>query len=424
MTKILCIIIGVVLVVGVFITGLVIFARVVTINEEFGVMPSALTGATGRPPEGGMAGVNSWAMFRGGQRLLGVSPGVLSDSLEFAWKFKTAGAVKSSPAILGGKVFVGSDGGNIYAVDLKSGEKLWAYKTEGNVEAGPCVVGGKVFVGSGDGFFYAIDAESGQEVWKYETGGKILGGANWVFAPGGTKVWIVVGSYDNKMYCLDSESGELMWEYQSDSYINGSPAIGDNVVVFGGCDAQIHVVSAVDGSRVKAIDTQSYIAASAAVFDGKVYIGNYDNVFMCADVGKRQTTDDRGQTTEGKKDDGAILWRYSDKEFVFFSSAAVNDEVVVVGSRDRRVHCINRTDGKVKWTFQTQGEVDSSPVICGDKVVVGSNDGRLYMIRIADGSSVWSYEIGESITSSPAVAAGMVVVGSDDGYVYAFESKQ
>jgi len=70
------------------------------------------------------------------------------------------------------------------------------------------------------------------------------------------------------------------------------------------------------------------------------------------------------------------------------------------------------------------GDVDSSPVICGDKVVVGSEDGRLYTIRLSDGEQVWSYEIGQPITSSAAVAKGMVVVGCDDGRVYAFGAKK
>jgi outer membrane protein assembly factor BamB len=84
------------------------------------------------------------------------------------------------------------------------------------------------------------------------------------------------------------------------------------------------------------------------------------------------------------------------------------------------VHCVGRDDGKVLWTFTTLGEVDSSPVICGDKVIVGSEDGRLYLLRLSDGSRVWSYEAGQAITSSPAVAAPVVVVGCDDGNVYAF----
>ncbi len=74
------------------------------------------------------------------------------------------------------------------------------------------------------------------------------------------------------------------------------------------------------------------------------------------------------------------------------------------------------------WTFQTLGEVDSSPVICGDRVIVGSEDGRLYLLSLSDGRKVWSYETGQAISSSPAIANGIVVAGCDDGYVYAFEA--
>ncbi len=82
--------------------------------------------------------------------------------------------------------------------------------------------------------------------------------------------------------------------------------------------------------------------------------------------------------------------------------------------------CLN----KVVWTFNTLGEVDSSPVICGDKVIIGSEDGRLYLLKLSDGKQIWSYDIGQPVTSSPAVANQMVVVGSDDGYVYAFSSQR
>jgi len=344
-----------------------------------------------------------WPMFRGGQRLLGRAPGALPDSMALVWKFKTDGAVKSSPAIDDGLVFIGSDDGNIYAIDLRTGHRVWAYETGDAVEAAPCVVDGSVFVGSSDTFLYAIDAKSGSLKWKYETDAQILGAANWTRSPDGQRTWILVGSYDNKLYCLDSANGQVVWTYETDSYINGSPAVGEGKVIFGGCDAMIHVVAVADGSKVTQIDAGSFIAASAAIFEGQVYVGNYDNVFLNADIAT-----------------GEIVWRYTDADYPFFSSPAVGRNVVVFGGRDNRLHCIGRNDGKVVWTFQTLGEVDSSPVICGDKVVVGSEDGRLYVIRLSDGSEVWSYEIGQPVTSSPAVAGGIVVVGSDDGYVYAF----
>jgi outer membrane protein assembly factor BamB len=344
-----------------------------------------------------------WPMFRGQQRLLGIAKGNLPDKLDFIWKFKTQGQIKSSPVIVDGVVFIGSADKNIYAIEVNGGQKIWSYQTDDDVEATPCVIGGAVYIGSSGGFLYAIDANSGTLNWKYETDGQILGAANWTLSPDGRTIWILVGSYDNRLHCVNSTNGDVIWTYETDNYINGSPAVEKNIAVFGGCDALIHVVSLIDGTEIKTIDSGSYIAASAAILDGQVYIGNYDNVLIKTDI-----------------ETGKILWKYEKSEAPFFSSPAIGTDVVVVGSRDELVHCIGRNDGKQLWTFQTLGEVDSSPVICGDKVVFGSQDGNVYMIRLSNGDKVWSYETGQAITSSPAVAQGIVVVGCDDGYVYAF----
>ena len=77
-------------------------------------------------------------------------------------------------------------------------------------------------------------------------------------------------------------------------------------------------------------------------------------------------------------------------------------------------------NGKEIWKFRTRGEVDSSPVICGNKVIFGSTDGRLYILKLSSGKEIWSYEIGEAIPGSPAVVGGMILVGAEDGRVYAF----
>ncbi len=98
-------------------------------------------------------GGESWPIFRGGRNLLGVAQGQLPDALELVWKFKTADAVRSSPVIAGGVVYVGSDDGSVYAIDAKSGKEVWSYKTQDAIEAPPTVVEGTVYVGSRDTFF-------------------------------------------------------------------------------------------------------------------------------------------------------------------------------------------------------------------------------------------------------------------------------
>ena len=103
----------------------------------------------------------SWAMFRGGPALLGIAPGKLTDSLKLRWKFKTGDAVKSSAVMGGGRVFIGSNDGNVYAIDLVSGKKAWSFQTEDAVEAPPCLLNDTVFIGSSDSFLYALEAKTG-----------------------------------------------------------------------------------------------------------------------------------------------------------------------------------------------------------------------------------------------------------------------
>src|ERR1039458_4141957 len=55
-----------------------------------------------------------------------------------------------------------------------------------------------------------------------------------------------------------------------------------------------------------------------------------------------------------------IVWRYP-SAFPFYSSAAVAGDRLVVGGRDKKVHCLNLKTGKAIWTFATRARVDSSP---------------------------------------------------------------
>jgi outer membrane protein assembly factor BamB len=221
-----------------------------------------------------------------------------------------------------------------------------------------------------------LDAGTGELKWKHETGGQILGSANWTRSPDGHKTWILVGSYDNKLHCVDAQTGQLVWAFETGNYVNGSPAVADGKCVFGGCDAIIHVVSLADGAKVAEIDSGSYIAASAAFVDGEIYVGNYGNILLKADLKA-----------------GQAVWQYAQSDAPFFSSPAVGEQFVVLGGRDEHVHCVRRDSGVKVWTFKTLGEVNSSPVICGDKVIIGSDDGRLYMLALANGGRL-VYEMG------------------------------
>lgn len=346
----------------------------------------------------------AWPMFRGEPTLRGVAAGALPDDLVLRWSFTTTGPTRSSAAIVGGRVYFGSGDGFVYALDLASGKERWKFKTEDLIEATPLVIDGTVYIGSSDTFFYALEAETGALCWKVQTGDKILGGANWLRGSDGA-LRIVVGSYDGKLYCLEPATGKVLWTYETSNYINGAPAVAQGRVIFGGCDAILHAVDA-DGRKQAETEAGAYIAGSVAAFGDCAYFGHYGDEVLSIDFVA-----------------GKVLWKFKERDFPYFSSPAVTEKFVVIGGRDKRLHCLERDTGKKVWEFATRAKVDSSPVIVGDRIVVGSDDGRLYVVALATGRELWSYEIGKGLTASPAVADGMVVIGSEDGAVYAFGRK-
>ena len=58
-----------------------------------------------------------------------------------------------------------------------------------------------------------------------------------------------------------------------------------------------------------------------------------------------------------------LLWKYTptDRQFPFYSPAAIADGKVVLGGRDKMVHALEAKTGKPLWTFTTRARVDSSP---------------------------------------------------------------
>ena len=73
------------------------------------------------------------------------------------WSYSTGDSVESSPAVVNGVVYVGSDDDNVYALDAATGTQLWRYTTVDSVESSPAVVNGVVYVGSDDDNVYALD---------------------------------------------------------------------------------------------------------------------------------------------------------------------------------------------------------------------------------------------------------------------------
>ena len=72
------------------------------------------------------------------------------------------------------------------------------------------------------------------------------------------------------------------------------------------------------------------------------------------------------------------------------------------------------------WRYYPTGsKVYSSPAVVDGVVYVGSYDGYVYALDAATGEMIWRFHTGYNVYSSPAVVDGVVYVGSEDDHVYA-----
>ena len=74
------------------------------------------------------------------------------------WSFKTDGPITSSPTVINGTVYFGSNDGKLYALDASSGQPKWLFHTGKEVGSSPVIVNNVVYFGSNDSNLYAIYA--------------------------------------------------------------------------------------------------------------------------------------------------------------------------------------------------------------------------------------------------------------------------
>jgi outer membrane protein assembly factor BamB len=142
--------------------------------------------------------------------------------------------VESSPAVVGGLVYVGSDDGNVYCLNATNGAVVWTYTTGSFVFSSPAVVGGFVYVGSSDGHVYCLNGTSGSWVWNYTTGWFVYS------SPAVVGGFVYVGSLDDNVYCLNAADGTLVWKCTTGGWVLSSPAVVNGVVFVGSEDGNVY----------------------------------------------------------------------------------------------------------------------------------------------------------------------------------------
>jgi eukaryotic-like serine/threonine-protein kinase len=311
------------------------------------------------------------------------------------WTFETRGPVYSSPTVVNGVVYVGSNDHKLYALDASSGQKLWFFRAGHRVESSPKVVNGMVYFGSNDHKLYALDASSGKRKWSFLTGKAVYS------SPTVVNGIVYFGSEDRSLYALDARSGQKLWSFRSGHAVYSSPTVANDVVYFSSDDHNLYALDARSGQKLWSFFPGDFVISSPIVVNGVVYFCSQGrNLYALNAASGRQK------------------WSFRSGN-ALFSAPTVANGVVYCGSTDGSLYALNAASGRQKWSFRTGDALFSAPTVVSDVVYFGSHDGNLYALDAASGNKIWSFPIGNVMLSSPTVDNGVVYVGSQAGKLYA-----
>jgi polyvinyl alcohol dehydrogenase (cytochrome) len=120
---------------------------------------------------------NGWGGNERNERFRSAKEAGLSEAqipnleLKWAFGFPDATSAWATPTVAGGRVFVGSQNGTVYALDATTGCIYWYFSADGGVRTAIAIGprkdrGTNVYFGDTSANAYALDAETGKQVWK------------------------------------------------------------------------------------------------------------------------------------------------------------------------------------------------------------------------------------------------------------------
>jgi outer membrane protein assembly factor BamB len=116
-------------------------------------------------------------------------------------------------------------------------------------------------------------------------------------------------------------------------------------------------------------------------------------------------------------DKGNLLWKYNDKDKGETSARAfpplVMEHTVYFACKNGNIYAMTE-NGEIKWIYETNSIISSSPAVYAGVLYTGTLDGTIYAIDISKGEKKWSLHTGGLCASSPVIYGGMLFIGSDN----------
>jgi polyvinyl alcohol dehydrogenase (cytochrome) len=403
------------------------------------------------------------------------------DGLTLKWAFGLPGHIQSygNPAIFGGRVYLGSQGGIVYSLDASSGCVYW-YRDVGTfVRAAISFAeietddGIRIaaFFGDGRANVYAVDAVSGAPIWQSKIDDFPVARITGSLALHEGKLFVPVASgeegaganadypccrFRGSLVALSATNGEQLWK----TYMVDVPkptsknAIG--VQLWGPSGAPIWSSPAIDPvlNAVYVTTGNNYTDPTSDLSDAFVALDRDTGEILWA----RQMTEKDAYVAACRMDDTTNCAESNGPDVDFGASPILVDlgsrRVLLAGQKSGVVHALDPDDdGAILWQRRigrggSMGGVQWGSAADTENVYVALSDigrlkvdhswateadpevgGGMFALRLSDGAQRWytaPKPCGDRVRCSPAQSAAVTAVsgvafsGSYDGHLRAY----
>ncbi len=338
-----------------------------------------------------------------------------------------------SPAVGYGKVFAADREGTIVAFDPESGKRIWTQEVStkskekkftnlyglfpatisAKVAGGITLAYETVYIGTENGEILALNEADGSIKWRTKVPSEVIS------APAVDSGILVTNTVAGTLVGIDAYTGELKWQNESDvpplSLRGVSPpsaAAGGAIVglangrmrvsiIDSGLTAWEQVIAKPTGAteleRIVDIDTKPL------VFGDTLFVVSYGGALSAVELRS-----------------GNVIWN---RDYASFRNVSIDGNRLFVTDNNSNVYAIDRRNGVELWSngdLRGRNLTASTPV--GDYIVAGDKFGYLHYFTQVEGKYVARVAVGdddedESIFSAPVYADDVLVVQTRDGEV-------
>jgi outer membrane protein assembly factor BamB len=344
----------------------------------------------------------TWTQFRMGPQ----NNAVVAGGLDVAWRTETGGQISASPTVVDGTLFIGNNNGELFAIDVSSGQILWKSKVINPLMSAPLVYGDLVIVGEGDP---TSRSSSPSEP-------------------------IMVGQGPSALIAFDRASGNIRWQVALKGSAMPTPAIIDGILVDHDGAGWINGVDPASGGK----RFERWIGSMASM-TAALPVGGGD--FVTTGVGSNAVW-------RLHADGGSVVWRsnfskgasgigdcppVSDGERIYcdYISPVLPDTSTVIGDLTvERVYALRVSDGSLVWdTALESGALPirneaAIPLLSGGLLYLGSAIAPwIHALDATSGMLVWETPTRGAVKGGIVAVDGIVYFGDLGGYLWALDAK-